>query len=102
MKRTRRNCPSRMHTGNSHDVIDAVSLGADSVEHGSFIDEIPDATIAEMKSKGIAFDPTLSVVEGFTQLCPRRHHVAQAFARSAGHAEGFDRRNRTCRHGRSK
>ena len=27
------------------------SFGADSIEHGSFIDEIPDATIAEMKSE---------------------------------------------------
>ena len=57
--------PVAIHTGESRDVIDAVSLGADSVEHGSFRDEIPDATIAEMKAKGIAFDPTLSVVEGF-------------------------------------
>jgi imidazolonepropionase-like amidohydrolase len=49
-------------------VIDAVALGTDSVEHGSFIDAIPDATIAEMKAKGIAYDPTLSVVEGFTNF----------------------------------
>jgi imidazolonepropionase-like amidohydrolase len=49
-------------------VIDAVSLPTDSVEHGSFIDEIPDATIAEMKAKGIAYDPTLSVVEGLTSF----------------------------------
>ena len=60
--------PVAIHTGNSTDVADAVSLGADSVEHGSFIDEIPDATIAEMKSKGIAYDPTLSVAEAFTQF----------------------------------
>jgi imidazolonepropionase-like amidohydrolase len=63
-----RKLPVALHTGNAADVADAVSLGADSVEHGSFIDEIPDTTIAEMKSKGIAYDPTLSVVEGFTQL----------------------------------
>ena len=63
-----RKLPVAIHTGNSQDVIDAVTLGTDSVEHGSFIDEIPDATIAEMKSKGIAYDPTLSVVEGFTNF----------------------------------
>ena len=34
--------PVALHTGNAKDVADAVSLGADSVEHGSFIDEIPD------------------------------------------------------------
>src|SRR5450432_70049 len=60
--------PASIHTGDSRDVIDAVALGADSIEHGSFRDEIPDATIAEMAGKGIAFDPTLSVVEGFTDF----------------------------------
>jgi imidazolonepropionase-like amidohydrolase len=63
-----KNLPVAVHTGNSQDVIDAVALPADSVEHGSFADEIPDATIAEMKAKGIAFDPTLSVVEAFTNF----------------------------------
>lgn len=60
--------PVAIHTGNAKDVVDAVAVGADSVEHGSMIDDIPDGTIAEMKSKGIAFDPTLSVVEGFTSF----------------------------------
>jgi len=45
-----------------------VALGTNSVEHGSFADEIPDAIIAEMKTKGIALDPTLSVVEGLTNF----------------------------------
>lgn len=63
-----KNLPVAIHTGDSKDVIDAVALGADSVEHGSFRDEIPDASIAEMKAKGIALDPTLSVAEGFTQF----------------------------------
>jgi imidazolonepropionase-like amidohydrolase len=63
-----KNLPVAVHTGNAKDVIDAVSLPTDSVEHGSFIDEIPDATIAEMKAKGIAYDPTLSVVEGLTSF----------------------------------
>jgi ABC-2 type transport system permease protein len=40
--------PVALHTGKSADVIDAVTLGADSIEHGSFVDEIPDATLAEM------------------------------------------------------
>jgi imidazolonepropionase-like amidohydrolase/ABC-type multidrug transport system permease subunit len=60
--------PVSIHTGESRDVIDAVALGADSIEHGSFRDEIADATIAEMAAKDIAFDPTLSVVEGFTDF----------------------------------
>jgi imidazolonepropionase-like amidohydrolase/ABC-type multidrug transport system permease subunit len=60
--------PASIHTGESRDVVDAVSLGADSIEHGSFRDEIPDATVAEMKARGIAFDPTLSVVEGLSDF----------------------------------
>jgi imidazolonepropionase-like amidohydrolase len=63
-----RKLPASIHTGEARDVADAVSLGVDSVEHGSFRDEIPDATIAEMKAKGIAFDPTLSVVEGLSDF----------------------------------
>jgi len=63
-----KNLPVAIHTGNSKDVGDAVSLGVNSVEHGSFLDEIPDATLGEMKAKGIALDPTLSVAEGFTQF----------------------------------
>mgnify|MGYP003694116413 CR=1 FL=1 len=46
--------PASIHTGEAQDVIDAVSLGADSIEHGSFRDEIPDATIGRDESvKGI-------------------------------------------------
>jgi imidazolonepropionase-like amidohydrolase/ABC-type multidrug transport system permease subunit len=60
--------PVAVHTGKAQDVVDAVSLPADSIEHGSFLDEISDATIAEMKAKGIAYNPTLSVVEGLTSF----------------------------------
>jgi imidazolonepropionase-like amidohydrolase/ABC-type multidrug transport system permease subunit len=60
--------PVAIHCGKAADVIDAVALGTDSIEHGSFVDEIPDATIAEMKAKGIAYDSTLSVAEGFTNF----------------------------------
>jgi imidazolonepropionase-like amidohydrolase len=63
-----RKLPASIHTGEARDVADAVSLGPDSVEHGSFRDEISDVTIAEMKAKGIAFDPTLSVVEGLSDF----------------------------------
>ncbi len=63
-----RNLPASIHTGSLQDVNDAIAMGANSVEHGSYIDQIPDATFAEMKAKGIAFDPTLSVVEGFNDF----------------------------------
>ena len=60
--------PVAIHCGSAADVADAVALGADSIEHGSFIEEIPDATFAEMKARNIAYDPTLSVVEGLTNF----------------------------------
>jgi len=58
--------PVAVHTADKRDVADALAVGADSVEHGSFSDEISDEDFAQMKAKGIAYDPTLSVVEGFT------------------------------------
>ena len=63
-----RNLPVAIHTANALDVADAVKIGADSVEHGSLLEEIPDDTIAAMKEKGTAYDPTLSVAEGFSNF----------------------------------
>lgn len=60
--------PSATHTGSSSDVRDAVDAGTNSVEHGSMVDLIPDSLFAEMKRKGIAYDPTLSVFEGIVDL----------------------------------
>lgn len=60
--------PVAIHSGDAADAADAVALGADSVEHGSLVDEIPESLFAQMKAKGIAYDPTLSVVEGFTSF----------------------------------
>lgn len=57
------NVPAATHTGNAADVKEAVDAGTNSVEHGSRTDSIPPATFAEMKQKGIAYDPTLSVFE---------------------------------------
>ena len=72
-----RKLPASIHTGDSRDVIDAVSLGADSIEHGSFRDEIPDATIGEMNTRGVAFDPTLSVVEGISEFAQGKTDLLQ-------------------------
>jgi imidazolonepropionase-like amidohydrolase/ABC-type multidrug transport system permease subunit len=56
--------PSATHTGNASDVNNALEAGTTSVEHGSTLDLIPAATFVEMKRKGVAYDPTLSVFEG--------------------------------------
>lgn len=60
-----RKLPVAVHTGLPQDVVDGVAIGADSIEHAT---EIPEATLAEMKARGVAYDPTLSVVEGFSNL----------------------------------
>ncbi len=56
--------PTATHTGNAADVKEAAEAGSNTVEHGSTADVIPQATFAEMKIKGIAYDPTLSVFQG--------------------------------------
>jgi len=55
--------PLAVHTGDARDVADAVRARADSVEHGSFRERIPDALFERMAKQGIFYDPTLSVVE---------------------------------------
>jgi imidazolonepropionase-like amidohydrolase len=57
--------PITIHTGDSRDVADALSVGTNGIEHGSMHDKIPDALFAQMKKQGVAYDPTLTVVEAF-------------------------------------
>jgi imidazolonepropionase-like amidohydrolase/ABC-type multidrug transport system permease subunit len=56
--------PLAVHTGEARDVADAVQSKADSIEHGSFRDAIPDTLFEQMKAQGTFYDPTLSVGEG--------------------------------------
>ncbi|HTA72495.1 MAG TPA: amidohydrolase family protein [Bryobacteraceae bacterium] len=60
--------PIVVHTGDSHDVADALSAGINGIEHGSMRDKIPAALFAQMKSQDVAYDPTLTVVEAFIDL----------------------------------
>ncbi len=57
--------PLAVHTGDARDVADAVSAHADSIEHGSFRDKIPDDVFQQMAKQGTFYDPTLSVGEAF-------------------------------------
>jgi imidazolonepropionase-like amidohydrolase/ABC-type multidrug transport system permease subunit len=57
--------PLAVHTGDVRDVTDAVSVGADSIEHGSFREAIPDSLFQQMVGKKTFYDPTLSVGEAF-------------------------------------
>ncbi|HTX38624.1 MAG TPA: amidohydrolase family protein [Bryobacteraceae bacterium] len=62
------NLPLAVHTGDARDVTDAVDIGASSVEHGSWRDEIPDAVLDRMALEGIYLDPTLGVAEAYAQF----------------------------------
>jgi imidazolonepropionase-like amidohydrolase/ABC-type multidrug transport system permease subunit len=55
--------PLAVHTGDVRDVNDAVQAQANSIEHGSLREAIPDATLDKMAQQGIFYDPTLSVGE---------------------------------------
>ena len=57
--------PLAVHTGDARDVMDAVQAQANSIEHGSFREAIPDALFDQMAKQGIFYDPTLSVGEAF-------------------------------------
>jgi imidazolonepropionase-like amidohydrolase/ABC-type multidrug transport system permease subunit len=60
--------PIAIHTGDSRDVADALAAGANSIEHGSLRDRIPEPLFAKMKAQGVAYDPTLTAVEGFVAM----------------------------------
>ncbi len=84
--------PASVHTGSARDVEDAVDAGARSIEHGSFSDAIPDAVLARMAKDGIAYDPTLSVLEGDPRSVGRPRRPAAPLAGAAGGvAEAADR-----------
>jgi len=59
--------PLAVHTGDARDVTDAVEVGATSVEHGAWRDELPDTLLARMVRQGVYLDPTLGVVEAYAQ-----------------------------------
>src|SRR6185369_10654065 len=60
--------PVATHTGDARDVADAIEIGAASIEHGSWRDEIPDRLLEHMASQGIYLDPTLAVAEAYAQF----------------------------------
>ena len=62
-----RGLPLAVHTGDVRDVMDAVAAGADSIEHGSFREPIPDSLFQKMAGKTL-YDPTLSVGEAFREF----------------------------------
>jgi imidazolonepropionase-like amidohydrolase len=59
--------PLAVHTGAAGDVTDAVEIGAASVEHGSWRDDIPNAVLARMARDGVYLDPTLGEIEAYAR-----------------------------------
>ena len=60
--------PLAVHTGDARDVTDAVDVGAASVEHGSWRDDLPDPLLDRMARQGVFLDPTLGVAEAYAQF----------------------------------
>jgi len=59
------NLPLAVHTGDTRDIADALQAKADSIEHGSFREAIPETLFDQMARQGTFYDPTLSVGEAF-------------------------------------
>jgi imidazolonepropionase-like amidohydrolase/ABC-type multidrug transport system permease subunit len=67
--------PLAVHTGDARDVDDAVKAQANSIEHGSFRERIPDALFEQMAKQGTAYDPTLSVGEAFKDFAAGKNDL---------------------------
>lgn len=67
--------PAATHTGDAADVLEAAEAGTQTVEHGSARDDIADTTLAALRSKNIAYNPTLSVIEGIVDSRTGDPHV---------------------------
>ncbi|MCX7967344.1 MAG: amidohydrolase family protein [Armatimonadetes bacterium] len=70
-----------VHTDSAEDVRPAVELGADGIEHGSFVDPIDEATLNLMAQRKTVFVPTLSVVEGMRKLIAGENFNDETFVR---------------------
>jgi imidazolonepropionase-like amidohydrolase/ABC-type polysaccharide/polyol phosphate export permease len=64
--------PLAVHTGAVKDAEDAIAAGATTIEHGSMSEVIPDTVFLHMKAAGVAYDPTLAVVEALDAFVHNR------------------------------
>jgi imidazolonepropionase-like amidohydrolase/ABC-type multidrug transport system permease subunit len=60
--------PIVVHTGDSHDIRDALPLEITGIERGSFREPIMNDLLDQMAHQGTFYDPTLSVAEAHEQL----------------------------------
>ncbi len=61
---TKDGLPTATHTGSLADMEVAIDAGTSSIEHGAMMEEVGAEVFEKMKSRNIAYDPTLSVYEG--------------------------------------
>jgi imidazolonepropionase-like amidohydrolase/ABC-type multidrug transport system permease subunit len=64
--------PVATHTGDNADVSLAIDASTSTIEHGSFRELIPEASFVAMKQKGMAYDPTMSVIEALRDLAQHK------------------------------
>jgi imidazolonepropionase-like amidohydrolase/ABC-type multidrug transport system permease subunit len=64
--------PLAVHTADARDVADALAAHANSIEHGSFREELSDDLFEQMSRDGTFYDPTLSVGEAFRDFAAGR------------------------------
>ena len=61
---TKDGLPTATHTGSLADMEVAIEAGTSSIEHGAMMEEVGAGVFEKMKSRNVAYDPTLSVYEG--------------------------------------
>ncbi len=72
-------------TGDNQSIGDALLIGVDGIEQGSLTETISDSLLSDMAKKGVAFDPSLSMVEALNQLYERKEDLLnRALAEQVG------------------
>ncbi len=71
-----------VHTDRAEEVNTAVMLGADGIEHGSFVDAIDMATLKEMARRKVVFVPTLAFCEGMRKVAMSEPMDEEPFVRA--------------------
>lgn len=72
-----RNLSVSVHTGNVQQMTDAVTAGADCIEHGTAHEIIPDALLQQMARQKIFYDPTLSEGEALKDFSAGNSRLLQ-------------------------
>jgi len=87
-----RGLPLAVHTGDVRDVTDALAARADSIEHGSFREAIPEALFAQMLRENTFYDPTLAAADGLADfIAGKTDLLKRSLVQQVGPAELLQR-----------